>query len=156
MLKDQRDLLLAFNEHRVKYLLVGGYALVQYTEPRVTKDMDVWVDITTENAERVFKALALFGAPLAGYTPQDFQDPYSGFQIGQPPYEIDILFAVSALSFDEAWTESTEGFTDEGIPVRYLSSDHFIRNKTAVGRLQDLADVAAVLASRKANSTSDA
>lgn len=155
MLKDQRDLLLAFNEQHVRYLLVGGYALVQYTEPRATKDMDLWVDITAENAERVFKALASFGAPLAGYTPKDFQDPYSGFQIGQPPGEIDILFAASGLSFNEAWEASIEGTTDEGITVRYLSSDDFIRNKTAAGRLQDLADVAAVLASRKANTPNE-
>ncbi|MGH9595786.1 MAG: hypothetical protein ACRD3K_03220, partial [Edaphobacter sp.] len=100
---------------------------------------------------RVYKGLAQFGAPLAGYTPKDFQDPYTGFQIGLPPSQIDIIFAASGLSFEEAWAESVPGATDEGIPVRYLSSDHFIRNKSVAGRLQDLADVAAVLASRKAN-----
>jgi hypothetical protein len=151
MLKDQRDLLHAFNEHLVRYILVGGYALGRYTEPRVTKDMDLWVEIAEENAARVYRALAQFGAPLAGLTPKDFQDPYSGFQIGLPPNQIDIIFAASGISFEEAWDESVEGMSEEGIPVRYLSSDHFIRNKAAAGRLQDLADVAAVLASRKAN-----
>jgi hypothetical protein len=151
MLKDQLDLLLAFNEHSVRYILVGGYALGRYTEPRVTKDLDIFVETTKDNAERVFNALAQFGAPLAGYSPEDFQDPYSGFQIGLPPSEIDILFAISGLTFEEAWTGSVVGVTAEGIPVRYLSADDFIRNKTAAGRLQDLADAAAVLASRKAN-----
>jgi len=77
MEKDQRDLLLAFNEQQVRFLLVRGYALGRYTEPRVTKDLDVFVDISDENAQRVFLALAKFGAPLQGYTPRDFQDPYS-------------------------------------------------------------------------------
>jgi hypothetical protein len=69
MEKDQRDLLLAFNEQQVRYLLVGGYAIGRYSEPRATKDLDVFIDITDDNAERVFVALAKYGAPLAGYTP---------------------------------------------------------------------------------------
>jgi hypothetical protein len=74
MKSDQRDLLLAFNEQQVKYLVVGGYALGRYTEPRVTKDLDVFVEISEENAQRVFVALAKYGAPLDGLTPKDFQD----------------------------------------------------------------------------------
>ncbi len=85
MKSDQSDLLLAFNEQQVKYLVVGGYALGRYTEPRVTKDLDVFVEISEENAQRVFAALAKYGAPLAGLTPKDFQDPYSGYQLGLPP-----------------------------------------------------------------------
>jgi hypothetical protein len=151
MLKDQTDLLRAFNTARVRYLLIGGYALGRYTEPRVTRDLDVFVDASVENSYRTFEGLALFGAPLAGYKPEDFQTVYESFQIGAPPYAIDIIFAISGVSFEEAWAHSIEGVTSEGIPVRYLSSDHFIQNKTAAGRLQDLADVAAVKASRKAN-----
>jgi len=113
--------------------------------------MDVFIDISKENSERVFEALARYGAPLAGYSPSDFQNPYDGFQIGAPPQQIDLLFAISAVSFEEAWNDNLEGTMFDGIPVRYLSADHFIRNKTAARRLQDLADVAAVLASRKAN-----
>jgi hypothetical protein len=151
MEKDQRDLLLAFNEQQVRYLLVGGYAIGRYTEPRVTKDLDVFVDITDDNAQRVFAALAKYGAPLKGYTPKDFQDPYSGFQMGLPPSQIDIIFAISALTFEEAWSESVPGTTGDDIPVRYISLEHLIKNKAAAGRLQDLADVAALKAARKAN-----
>jgi hypothetical protein len=75
MEKDQRDPLLAFNEQQVRYLLVGSYAIGRYAEPRVTKALDVFVDITDDNAQRVFAALAKYGAPLKGYTPKDFQDP---------------------------------------------------------------------------------
>ena len=151
MLKDQIDLLLAFNTARVRYVLVGGYALGVYAEPRVTRDLDVFVDASVENSMRTFEGLALFGAPLASLTPADFQTVYETFQVGAPPYQIDLIFALSGLTFDEAWTNSIPGETSEGIPVRYLSTDDFIRNKTAAGRLQDLADVAAVLAARKAN-----
>lgn len=151
MLKDQTDLLRAFNTARVRYLLIGGYALGRYTEPHVTRDLDVFVDASVENSYRTFEGLALFGAPLAGYKPEDFQTVYESFQVGAPPYQIDLIFAISGVSFEEAWASSVEGVTSEGIPVRYLSAEHFMRNKTAAGRLQDLADVAAVQASRKAN-----
>jgi hypothetical protein len=154
MEKDQRDLLLAFNEQSVRYLLVGGYALGRYTEPRVTKDLDIFVEISEENAQRIFAALAKFGAPLKGYTPKDFQDPYTGYQFGVPPNQIDLLFAISALTFEEAWRDSVPGTTGDGTPVRYISRDHLILNKTVAGRLQDLADVAALQAAMKANGQS--
>lgn len=85
MLKDQRDLLLAFNTHSVRYLLIGGHALGRYTEPRVTGDMDIFTEISEKNSERVFAALAEYGAPLSGYSPETFRNPYEGFQIGSPP-----------------------------------------------------------------------
>ncbi|MEO7027925.1 MAG: hypothetical protein ABI147_00785 [Acidobacteriaceae bacterium] len=130
---------------------MGGHALGRYTEPRVTGDMDVFIDTGEDNAKRVFAGLAQYGAPLAEYTVETFQNPYEGFQIGVPPQQIDLLFAVSGLTFDEAWANSIEGTTSDGMPVRYLSEDDFIRNKTAADRLQDQADVAAVIAARKAN-----
>jgi hypothetical protein len=155
MEKDQRDLLLAFNEQQVRYLIVGGYALGRYTEPRVTKDLDVFVEISDENAGRIFAALAKYGAPLQGLTPKDFQDPYSGYQLGLPPSQIDVIFAISAVTFEEAWRESVPGQTGDGTEVRYISLEHLIRNKRAAGRLQDLADAAALEAARAANAKSD-
>src|ERR1700753_1483967 len=121
MLKDHRDLLLAFNEFRVRYLLIGGYALGRYTEPRVTGDLDLFVDAATDNSPKVFGALARFGAPLAGYTASDFETVYETFQIGSPPNQIDLIFALSGLSFEEAWRNSVDGITSDGIHVRYLS-----------------------------------
>jgi hypothetical protein len=91
MEKDQRDLLRAFNERKVRYLIVGGYAVSHYTEPRVTKDIDIFIDTSDENVAMLFAALAVFGAPLDGMTPKDFQDPAYGYQIGLPPSRIDIL-----------------------------------------------------------------
>ena len=152
MLKDQRDLLLAFNEHKVRYVVVGGYAFNHYTEPRATKDLDVFVDSSDENAQCVFKALAAYGAPVSGYTPADFQDAKFGFQFGTPPSRVDVLLAIDAVSFDEAWTNCIAGKTGDGIPVHYLSVQDLIRNKLAVGRLRDLADVEAL---REAEATSN-
>lgn len=144
MEKDQSDLLLVFNEQSVRYLVVGGYALTRYTEPRATKDLDVFIDTSDENAKKVFAALAKFGAPIQGLAPADFQDPYSGFQFGTPPSQIDVILAISAVSFEEAWRDSVPGRTNEGIEVRYLSLEHMIRNKLAAGRLRDLADAEAL------------
>ena len=141
MLKDQRDLLLAFNTHNVRYLVIGGYAYSFYTEPRATKDLDVFIDSSPENARKVFEALIAFGAPLTGMTPADFQDGKSWFQIGVALSRIDVIQSIDAVHFDTAWESSEQGMVSNDIPVRYISIENLIRNKLAVGRLRDLADV---------------
>lgn len=141
MEKDQRDLLREFNARGVKYLVVGGYAFSYYAEPRATKDLDIFVENSKENAERVFAALATFGAPLRGVTAEDFHDRDSVFQIGVPPSRIDILQTIEAIDFETAWREAEPGMIGDNLPVRYLSFDHLVTNKLAVGRLRDLADV---------------
>jgi hypothetical protein len=152
MEKDQRDLLREFNERKVKYLIVGGYAVSYYTEPRATKDVDLFIGTSDENVASVFAALAAFGAPLAGMTPKDFQDPAWGYQIGQPPSRIDILQDLTAVEFESAWKAGEDGFIDSDIPVRYISVADLIQNKLAVGRHRDLADVEAIRESEDANS----
>ncbi len=141
MEKDQRDRLREFNARGVKYLVVGGYAFSYYAEPRATKDLDVFVEDSPENAERVFAALAQFGAPLRGLSANDFQDSETVFQIGVPPSRIDILQTIEAVDFPSAWESSEPGMIGEDLPVRYISFDHLVTNKLAVGRLRDLADV---------------
>ena len=139
--KDFRELLSALNEHSVEYLLVGGYAVGVYSEPRATKDLDVWIKPDRKNSIAVFKALAAFGAPLAGFKPEDFNDaPRSVFQMGVPPYRIDILQTIDGVGFDEAWQTRIEMNID-GIPVHLISSEMLIRNKLASGRPRDLLDV---------------
>ena len=152
MEKDQRDLLRVFNERKVKYLVVGGYAVSYFTEPRVTKDLDIFIETSDENVAIVYAALADFGAPLAGMTPKDFQDPAWGYQIGQPPSRIDILQELTAIDFDSAWNAGEEGMIDSDIPVRYISAADLIKNKLALGRHRDLADVEAIRESELANS----
>lgn len=135
-----RDILRALNTHKVKYLVIGGYAFGVHLEPRTTKDIDLWIRTDQENAKAVFQALAEFGAPIAGMTPDDFMDG-TVFQMGQPPERIDILQQVSGLDFDSAWEHRIEGFIDGETPAQVISKEDLISNKLACGRDQDLLDV---------------
>jgi len=103
MNSDFNELLKAFNHYRVEYLVIGGHAVMKYTEPRYTKDLDIWVKADTENAARVFDALKTFGAPLAGMTKDDFAHEGHFYQIGVAPVRIDILMSIKGVEFAEAW-----------------------------------------------------
>jgi len=145
MNKDLRELLLAFNAHAVKYLVIGGYAVGVHSEPRATKDLDVFIRADEQNSQAVYQALAAFGAPLQGFTSADFNDEQgSTFQIGQPPARIDILQRIDGINFDEAWEDRIEGLVEGEIPAHVISRDHLIRNKLATGRARDIADVEAL------------
>ena len=140
MNKHFQDVLRAFSAHKVKYLVIGGYAFGVHLEPRTTKDIDLWIRTDRENAKAVFQALTDFGAPIAGMTPDNFMDG-TVFQMGQSPERIDILQQVSGLDFDSAWEHRLEGFIDPETPALVISRDDLIRNKLASGRDQDLLDV---------------
>jgi hypothetical protein len=131
-----KELLLAFNAHGVKYLLVGGYAVGVYAEPRATKDLDLFIRPDRINAEIVHRALAAYGAPLQGITPSDFfSDPHSVFQIGQPPIRIDILQQIDGVTFDDASSNRIKAEVG-GISAHVISADDLIQNKLASGRLR--------------------
>jgi hypothetical protein len=140
MPSDLKELLRAFNTHNVKYIVVGGYAFGVHAEPRATKDLDIFVRADERNSEAVFKALAQYGAPLAGLSPADFRDG-TVFQIGQPPSRIDILQRIDGITFDEAWEHRLQGLVDGEVEAVVISRDDLIRNKLASGREQDLLDV---------------
>ncbi len=140
MNRDFRDLLCAFNDQGVEYLVVGAHALAAHGHVRATKDLDLWVRPEAANARRVLAALNTFGAPLQGLTEADLSRPGLIFQIGVPPMRIDVLTAIDAVEFDEAWsTRMRTQLADLEVPV--LSKELLIQNKRAAGRLQDLADV---------------
>jgi hypothetical protein len=138
---DFRDMLSAFNDEGVEYLLVGAYALAVHGLPRATGDMDLWVRPAPANAQRTLAALRRFGAPLADLTPEDLARPGTIFQIGVAPNRIDLLTSIDAVEFEEAWRNRMAS-TVAGIAVPVLSRADFVRNKRAVGRPKDLADVA--------------
>ena len=140
MPEDLKELLRAFNDHAVKYLIVGGYAFGVHAEPRATKDLDIFIRSDEENSKAVFRALAQYGAPLEDLTPSDFMDGTT-FQIGQPPARIDILQNIDGVTFDEAWENRIEGVIDGQIRAAIISRDDLIRNKLASGREQDIVDV---------------
>ena len=141
--EDYKDMLLALSEEKVKYMLVGAYALAAYGYPRATMDIDIWVMPSPRNADAVLRALRRFGAPLHNLEKEDLQRDGTVFQIGVAPRRIDIITAASGLRFEEAYSRSL--FIDiEGLQVHIPSIDDLIRNKRASGRTKDLADAEAL------------
>lgn len=136
---DFKDLLSLFNVYRVKYLIIGGYAVVKYTEPRYTKDLDVWIRANKKNATAVFQALREFGAPLAGLTEEDFAHEGYFYQMGVPPVRVDILMSITGVEFDEAWKHRVKAKVED-TPVTFISRQDLIVSKLAAGRPQDLID----------------
>jgi len=146
-----RELLQLLNDFDVRYLIVGGYAIMKYTEPRYTKDLDVWVENSAENSSRVFAALKNFGAPLESdnITPETFTRSEITYQIGVAPIRIDVLTQITGVEFSAAWKKRVSG-TIFGIPVSFISLDHLMANKQATGRSNDLEQLKQI--SKKAES----
>jgi hypothetical protein len=126
-----------------RFLVVGAYALAHHARPRATGALDVWVEPTPANAERVHRGLRAFGAPLADLSAAELAQPDLVYQIGVAPRRIDILTSLTGLSFPEAWAGRAEGpFGDTR--CSFLGRAEFVRNKRAVGRPRDLADLEAL------------
>lgn len=140
MHSDFSDLLSTFNAHGVEYLVVGGHALAAHGLIRATKDLDVWVQPSEQNAARVYRALAAFGAPLHDLAEADLATAGLIFQIGIPPVRIDIITVIDGVGFEDAWGERTTARLGNVI-VPVLSRQHLIANNRRAGRTQDLADV---------------
>jgi hypothetical protein len=136
---DFSDLLRLFRNNGVKYMVIGGYAVIQHAEPRFTKDLDLWISTDPINAAAVYKSLREFGAPLAGLTEADFAEDGYFYQMGVPPVRVDILMGIPGIKFTEAWERRLEiDFGD--LPVTFISRQDLITAKRASGRPQDLLD----------------
>jgi hypothetical protein len=137
--KDFRELLFVLCDEEVEYLVVGAYAMASHGLPRSTGDLDLWVRASDGNAQRIWKALLRFGAPLGSMSLGDFQTPDIVFRMGFPPSQIDILSGISGINFDEAWPNRIQAQI-EGIEVYVISPADLIRNKRAANRPKDLVD----------------
>ena len=137
---DFKDLFSELSAAEARWLLVGGYATMHYSVPRYTKDLDVWVEPTEENARKIHRALARFGAPMGDLRIADLATPGTIFQIGVAPNRIDVLTAIEGLVFAEAWDRRTNA-TYGGVPIYVVGLEDLMTNKRAVGRPQDLLDV---------------
>lgn len=136
---DYRDMLYALSEESVRYLLVGAYALAVHGHVRATGDIDLWVERGEDNARRVMAALERFGAPLQNIEARVFEAPDTVFQIGVAPRRIDLLTAIDAVEFEEAWREREE-VEVAGLRVPVVGRRHLLMNKRATGRPKDEAD----------------
>ncbi len=140
MNRDFIELLAAFNAHTVEYLVVGAHALAAHGHVRATKDLDIWVRPSNENAPKVLAALVEFGAPLHDLTEGDLATAGTVFQIGVPPLRIDVITEIDGVVFEQAWPDRVDvQLGDTSVPI--LSRHHLIAYQKASGRLQDLADV---------------
>lgn len=136
---DYSELLSLFNANNVRYLTIGGYAVIQYAEPRYTKDLDIRVSVDQENAAAVYRALKEFGAPLAGMSEANFAEEGYFYQMGRPPMRVDILMGIQGVEFEQAWQGRVEVDFD-GLNVKFISREDLIAAKKASGRPQDLID----------------
>ena len=142
MIDDFRDLLRELVSGHARFLVVGAHALSAHGVPRATVELDIWIRSDEDNAQRVYDALARFGAPLEalGVSRSDFTQAGMVAQFGLPPYRVDILTSISGVSFDAAWDERLEGEI-EGVRVPIIGLRSFVLNKRASGRKKDLADL---------------
>ena len=143
--EDFMDMLCELSDADVEFVVVGGYAVAFHGYVRATKDIDILINPTRANAERVYRALAAFGAPLQAFdvSEGDFADYDGVLQLGVPPRRIDILNKIDGISFSEAFHDHGL-FEVEGRKIPMIGLGALIRNKRASGRLRDLADVEAL------------
>jgi predicted nucleotidyltransferase len=146
---DFKELLSDLNSQNARYLIIGGYAVGVHSQPRATKDLDIFIRPDPENAKAVYAALAKFGAPLQGVTPEDLIDKGSFFRMGHAPLMVDVLANISGVDFESAWNSRIEIEIDPGLKVPVISSEDLIKAKLAAGRDQDILDVKAVREAQK-------
>lgn len=138
---DLIELLRALNAERADYLIVGAYAFAFHGRARATADVDLFVGSSPDNAARVWRALVAFGAPLDDLRLEDLRTPGVFYIMGRPPNQIDLITSIDGVTFERAWVTRVAS-TYWGVPVNYIGRSELIANKKAVGRPQDLADVA--------------
>lgn len=138
--KDFREFIASLNENSVRYLIVGGYAVGFHGYPRYTKDLDVWIEVSHENAENVVKALNQFGFGAIGFKADDFLQPNEFTQLGYPPNRIDIITSCEGIDFSSCY-ENKMQIEIDSLKINFIDYENLLKNKLTVGRLQDLADV---------------
>ena len=138
--KDFREFIQSLNDNKVRYLVVGGYAVGFHGYPRYTKDLDIWIACDRKNAERIIQALRDFGFDSAGLKASDFLAKNEFVQLGYPPNRIDIITSCEGLDFDECYSKKIE-INVEGLNADFIDLDSLVRNKKTVGKPQDIADL---------------
>jgi hypothetical protein len=138
--QDFKEFLQSLNDNEVRYLVVGGYAVALHGYPRYTKDIDIWIESSQENAAKLLDALEGFGFGSVGLKIEDFLEADQVIQLGYAPNRIDLLTSLAGVSFENCYGAKIE-VSIEGMAVSFIDIDNLKKNKRASGRLQDLADV---------------
>ncbi len=137
--RDFQDFVELLNNHEVEYMVVGGYALAFHGEPRFTGDLDIWIDCTESNAEKMLLVMNDFGAASLGFTKKDFLDATIIKQIGQPPLRLDILSEIDGVKYSDA-VKDKQHFKSGDLSIPVIGVRDFIKNKESVGRKKDFQD----------------
>ncbi len=137
--KDFKEFIALLNAHDVRYLVVGGYALAFHGYPRYTKDLDVWIEPSPGNADRIIDALDDFGFGSLGPAAADFLESETIIQLGYPPHRIDLLTTITGVAFEDCYRVK-DGVDIEGVHIDFIDSDNFKKNKRATGRPRDAVD----------------
>ncbi len=140
MNKDFKEFIQSLNENDVMYLVVGGYAVALHGYPRYTKDLDIWIWINKKNIEKLLDAIKDFGFEELNLQIDDFMDSDSVIQLGYPPNRIDLMCDLIGVDFNECY-EKKEQVIIDGINVNFIDLINLKKNKLALGRHQDLADL---------------
>lgn len=138
--QDFKEFIKLLNLNNVKYLVVGGFAFSIYSEPRFTKDIDIFIENSDYNAQKILNVLSEFGFSGLGLQIEDFLEEGNVIQLGYSPVRIDILTSISGVKFKNAWENKTTGKYGEEL-CYFISKNDLIKNKKTIGRLQDLADI---------------
>ena len=137
--EDYREMLQSLLDHKVKFLVVGAYAMGAYGYPRATGDIDIWVETSQDNSEKVYLSLSEFGAPLSNITQRTFCEEGIVFQIGVAPRRIDIITKIDGVDFQTGYLNKNE-IELEGIRIPFVSKEDLITNKESTGREKDKLD----------------
>jgi len=138
--QDFKEFIQSLNANKVRYLVVGGYAVAMHGYPRYTKDLDIWIEMSVQNASNLIKALDQFGFSSVQLVQADFLIPDQIIQLGYPPSRIDLLTSLPGVTFEDCYIKRVTEVIDE-VPVEFIDLVHLIENKKASGRHQDLADL---------------
>lgn len=137
--EDYKEILQILLNNKVKFLIVGAYAMGAYGYPRATGDFDIWVEPSAENSKKIYKSLSEFGAPLSSVTEKTFEEEGIIFQIGVAPRRIDIITHIDGVTFKEAY-KTKEIIEIESLQIPFLSKENLIKNKQSTGREKDKLD----------------
>jgi len=138
--QDFKEFIQLLNHNQVKYLIIGGYAVAVHGHPRYTKDIDIWIEMSQENAQKLIQALTEFGFGSLGLKAEDFQTPDQIIQLGYPPSRIDLITTPDGIDFKTCYQSKIEVIIDK-IAVYFIDLENLRKNKQASGRMQDLADL---------------